>query len=56
MAYKIEDEELDVVVQEWSVEWRDPMSMEEISMGSPTDAPNDLVQEWKIIHDSNGEL
>ena len=55
MAYKIVNEELDVVIQEWMIEWHEPMSMEEISTGMRVDALDEPIQEGKSIHDSDGE-
>ena len=37
-------EELDAIVQDWSVEWHNPVSQEELSKEPPPDAPKDLAQ------------
>ena len=55
MAYKITDAELEAVVQDCRVDSREPMSVKEISIGPPADAPDEPVQEGKYLHDSDGE-
>ena len=55
MVYKITDVELEAIVQDWPADWREPMSAEEISTGPPANAYDELVQEGKYLHDSDGE-
>ena len=37
--YKLSDEELEAIVDDWTVTWREPVSLEEVLMGPPVDAP-----------------
>ena len=55
MAYKIVDEELDAIVQEWTIQWHEPVSTNEISTGPLVDSPIKLLQAEQSIHDSDGE-
>ena len=54
MAYKITYAELEAIAQDWPADWHEPMSIEEISIGPPTDSLDEPVQEGKYLHDSNG--
>ena len=55
MAYKITNAELEVILQDWLVDWRKLVSMEEISIGPPVDALDEKFQAQKYLHDFNGE-
>ena len=55
MAYKITDAELEVIVQDWPVDWREPVSTEDISLGPPVDAPDEKFQAWKDLHEFDRE-
>ena len=55
MAYKITDVELEVIFQDWPVDWCKPMSAGDISIGPPVDAPNEKFQAQKDPHDFDGE-
>ena len=41
MRYKVSDAELEEIINDWSTEWREPISLVEVSMEPPADAPND---------------
>ena len=55
MAYKITDEELEAIVQDWPADWCKPVSMEEIYVGTPVHSLDELFQPGKDLHDSDGE-
>ena len=55
MAYKITDVELEVIVQYCPVDWREPVSVEEISLGPPVDAPDEKFQAREDLHDFDRE-
>ena len=44
-------EELDAIVQEWSMEWRNPVSQEELSKDQPMDASEEPAQKDLSTHD-----
>ena len=41
--YKLSDEELEVIIDDWPTPWRDPISLEEVSMSPLLDALVDPV-------------
>ena len=55
LAYKVTNEELDALVQERLVEWRNPMSQEELSKEPLADAPDKPVQKELSVHNYNNE-
>ena len=55
MPYKLTDDEVETVVQDWLADWHEPISAEEISTEPPTDAPTEPVREGQSTHDSDGE-
>ena len=55
MSYKLTHDEVEVVVQDWLVEWRELVSAKEILTKLPVDALVEHVREYQSIHDSNGE-
>ena len=55
MAYEIIDVELEVIFQDWPVDWCEPVSAEEISIGPPVDATNEKFQAQKDPHEFDGE-
>ena len=55
MAYKITDEELEVIVQDWPVDWRESVSAEEICLGPLVDALDEKFQVRKDLDDFDRE-
>ena len=57
MSYKVMDEEVDAVIDDWTTAWREPISANEVSIGPPDDAPVDPVRrtDQQRQHDSDGE-
>ena len=55
MAYKLTDDEVEVVVQDWPAAWPEPVIAKEISMGPLADVLKELVREGQGTHDSDGE-
>ena len=55
MAYKITDVELGVILQDWPVDWHEPVRTEEISIGPLVDAPDEKFQARKDLHDFDVE-
>ena len=43
MAYKIIDAELEFIVQDWPVDWRKPVTAEDISIGTLVDSLDEKV-------------
>ena len=48
-------EELDTTVQDWPTDWRELISVEEVSIGPPADAPEEPMCKEQSHHDSDGE-
>ena len=55
MAYKIIDLELEVIVEDWPVDWCKILSAKEISIRPLVDAPDEKFQAWKYLNDFDGE-
>ena len=55
MAYKITDAELEVIVQYWLVDWHEPVSAKDISLGPRLDAPDEKFQARKDLHEFDRE-
>ena len=56
--YKLSDAELKAMVNDWPIEWREPVSLEEVSMGCPANAPVDPMHkdDQQSDQDSDQEL
>ena len=55
MAYKITDAELEVIIQDWLVDWHEPVSAKDISLGPRVDAPDEKFQAQKDLHEFDRE-
>ena len=55
LDYKVTMKELDAIVQDWPMEWCNPVSQEELSKEMPHDAPEEPTKKELSIHDSDNE-
>ena len=54
IAYKMIDEELDTMVQDWPTYSREPVCTKEVLMGTPTYSPKEHMCKEHSHHDSDG--
>ena len=43
MRYKVTDAKMQAMINDWPTKWREPISVTEISIGPPVDAPVETV-------------
>ena len=55
LAYKVTDEELDALIQEWPAEWCNLVSQEELSKELVVDALDKPIQKELSVHNSDNE-